>query len=91
MDSSAYRVYAMLGAIAGVAVATVYWGAIDAVWWWGLIYELVGIGVGAILGAVTGDGSVKEAWAGRVGAFVIPLVTLAVATLALAVIAGAQS
>jgi hypothetical protein len=90
-DPSAYRDYAMLGAIGGVAVATAYWSAVDAVWWWGLIYELACIGVGAILGVVTGAGSVQEAWAGRVGAFVIPLVTLAVASLALAVIAGAQS
>jgi hypothetical protein len=63
----------LLGGVAGAVVATVYWIALGVLWLWGAICELIGVGVGAALGAVAGDGSVKEAWAGRVGAFLIPL------------------
>ena len=86
-----YRMYATLGAAAGIIVATVYWSAMGAVWWWGLMCELLGAGLGAALGAVTGDGSVKSVWAGPVGAFVIPLVGIALVAFMLAAITAAQS
>jgi hypothetical protein len=90
MDAATYREYGLLGAVAGAVVATVYWAALGALWWWGAICELIGVGLGAALGAVAGDGSVKEAWAGRVGAFLIPLVALALASLVITVFIAAQ-
>jgi hypothetical protein len=90
MGASAYRDYAVLGAVAGAVVATVYWVALGGPWWWGALCESIGVSLGAALGAVTGDGSVKEAWAGRVGAFLIPLVALALASLVITLFVGAQ-
>lgn len=90
MGAPTYRDYAMLGAVAGAVVATAYWSALGGVWWWAALCELIGVSLGAALGALTGNGSVKEAWAGRVGAFVIPLIALALASLVLTVFIGAQ-
>lgn len=87
----AYATYGGLGAVAGILVATVYWVGVGPVWWWGLICELAGSALGAVLGAVSGDGSVKKVWAGPVGAFLIPLISLALAGLALTVVAAAHS
>jgi hypothetical protein len=90
MEAATYRDYALLGAVAGAVVATAYWVILGTGSSWGVASELVGVGLGAALGAVVGDGSVKDAWAGRVGAFVIPLLALALVSLVLTVLTGAQ-
>jgi hypothetical protein len=69
--------FALCGGVPGALVTAAFWtlpsGGID----WRVGGPLVsGFVVGAVLGVVVGDGVMKEEWAGRFGATVIPTVVV---------------
>jgi hypothetical protein len=73
-------------------VTAAFWAATGSAAWWAALAAAVGAAAGAIAGAAVGSGAVQKAWAGAVGAFLIPAIALALLNLVviLALAAGGR-
>ena len=72
-----YRAWGFAGGIAGAAATAAFWLRMDE-GRFAVVPLSIGFGLGALVGVVVGDGSVKREWAGVVGAFLLSAFALGV-------------